>query len=163
MYRVIVEKGNLGFSAAHFITYGGKCERLHGHNYAVSAELEGELTGDRYVFDFVVLKKIIRQICNDMDHYFLLPEKNEHLTIKKLEGEWEVRFQERRYLFPEKDVLPLPVDNATAERLAEYISEQVIKALPEEELPHLTALTVGVEESPGQTAFYRRLLSGEGA
>ncbi len=55
MYKVKVEKGNLSFSAAHFITFGGKCERLHGHNYAVSVILEGNLTEDRYVFDFVEL------------------------------------------------------------------------------------------------------------
>ena len=62
MYRVVVEKGNLRFSAAHFISFGGKCERLHGHNYGVSVELEGELTEDRYVFDFVVLKRIVQRI-----------------------------------------------------------------------------------------------------
>lgn len=159
MYRVIVEKGNLGFSAAHFITFGGKCERLHGHNYAVSAQLEGELTADRYVFDFVVLKKIIRQICNSMDHYYLLPQQSEHLDIKESDGEWEIRFEDRRYLLPAEDVLALPVDNVTAERLAEYICDQLIEALPEHGLANLTSVTVGVEEAPGQTAFYRRLLS----
>ena len=39
--KVKVEGGNLKFSAAHFITYGGKCERLHGHNYGVLVEMDG--------------------------------------------------------------------------------------------------------------------------
>ena len=33
--KVKVEGGYLRFSSAHFITFGGKCERLHGHNYGV--------------------------------------------------------------------------------------------------------------------------------
>ncbi|GAC1692800.1 MAG: hypothetical protein PVS3B1_31520 [Ktedonobacteraceae bacterium] len=43
MRKVKVEGGYLNFSSAHFITYSGKCERLHGHNYGVLVEVEGEL------------------------------------------------------------------------------------------------------------------------
>lgn len=159
MYRVVVEKGNLSFSAAHFISFGGKCERLHGHNYVVSVELEGELTEDRYVFDFVVLKKIIRQICDALDHRFLLPQQSKDLDVKKTDGEWEIRFEDRRYVLPAQDVLALPVDNITAERLAEYICGQLVEALQEHDVANLTAVTVGVEEADGQTAFYQRPFS----
>src|SRR5947208_10966948 len=47
MRKVKVEGGNLKFSSAHFITFGGKCERLHGHNYGVLVEIEGALNEDR--------------------------------------------------------------------------------------------------------------------
>ena len=159
MYRVVVEKGNLRFSAAHFISFGGKCERLHGHNYGVSVELEGELTEDRYVFDFVVLKRIIRQICDSLDHLFLLPQRSKNLDVKKTDGEWEIRFEDRRYVLPAEDVLALPVDNITAERLAEYICGQLVEALHEHNVANLTSVTVGVQEEAGQTAFYQRPLS----
>lgn len=162
MYKVIVEKEYLRFSVAHFISYAGKCERMHGHNYAVSVELEGQLTEDRYVFDFVVLKRIVRQICDSLDHYFLLPQRSQCLDIQQGDGEWEIRFGSRRYVLPAADVLPLPVDNITAERLAEYICGQLIAALQEEigeSLQNLTSVTVGVEESPGQIAFYQQQLS----
>jgi 6-pyruvoyltetrahydropterin/6-carboxytetrahydropterin synthase len=155
MYRVEVEKGNLSFSAAHFISCGGKCERLHGHNYAVSVVLEGELTEDRYVFDFVALKKVVRRICDRLDHHFLLPTGSKHLDIKKADGEWVIEFENRRYLFPAEDVLVLPVGNVTAERLAEYICGQFLEAVQEHERAHLSSITVGVEEAPGQTAFYQ--------
>ena len=161
MYKVIVEKGSLHFSAAHFILFGGKCERLHGHNYAVSVELEGNLTEDRYVFDFVALKENVRQICNSLDHYFLLPQLNKDLRITKTDEEWEIRFENRRYVLPAGDVLALPVDNVTAERLAEYICGRLIEALHEYDVSNLTSVTVGVEEAPGQTAFYRHLFSRE--
>ena len=155
MYKVKVEKGNLSFSAAHFITFGGKCERLHGHNYAVSLNLEGNLTEDRYVFDFVELKKTIRRICDRLDHHFLLPMQSQHLDIKETEEEWEIRFENRRYVFPADDVLVLPVDSITAERLAKYICGQFMASVNEQKRSSLTSITVGVEEAPGQTAFYR--------
>jgi 6-pyruvoyl tetrahydropterin synthase/QueD family protein len=161
MYRVVVEKGYLSFSASHFISFGGKCERLHGHNYAVSVALEGGLTGDRYVFDFVVLKRIVRRICDSLDHHFLLPERSQDLQIQELGGEWEIRFEDRRYILPAEDVLSLPVDNITAERLAEYICDRLMQALQGYDVTHLTSITVGVEEAPGQTAFYRRALRHE--
>jgi 6-pyruvoyl tetrahydropterin synthase/QueD family protein len=159
VYRVVVKEGNLRFSAAHFISFAGKCERLHGHNYAVSVELEGELTEDRYVFDFVVLKRIMRQICDSLDHRFLLPQLSEDFDIKTTGGEWEIRFENRRYVLPAEDVLALPVDSITAERLAEYISGQLVEALGEHDVANLTSVTVGVEEAPGQTAFYQHLFS----
>jgi 6-pyruvoyl tetrahydropterin synthase/QueD family protein len=158
-FKVTVEQGNLRFGAAHFITFGGKCERLHGHNYAVSLTLEGPLTFDSYVFDFVVLKEIVRRVTEALDHRFLLPLHNEHLTKQEMEGHWEIHFGERRYVFPARDVLALPVDNVTAERLAEYIWGEIAKELRGAESAHLVCMTVGVEEAPGQTAFYSRELA----
>jgi hypothetical protein len=31
-WKVVVGGGNLEFSSAHFITFEGECEPLHGHN-----------------------------------------------------------------------------------------------------------------------------------
>ncbi|KPL22582.1 MAG: hypothetical protein AMJ93_06875 [Anaerolineae bacterium SM23_84] len=157
-YRIVVEKGHLRFSAAHFITFMGKCERLHGHNYALSVELAGELTGDGYVFDFVALKGLLRDICDSLDHHFLIPTKNENLALRRSDSEWELHFGERRYVFPAQDVLLLPVDNITAERLAEYVCEQVLERLTHHETSNLRSVTVGVEEAPGQTAYYSHSL-----
>jgi 6-pyruvoyl tetrahydropterin synthase/QueD family protein len=157
-FKIVVEQGHLCFSAAHFITSGGKCERLHGHNYAVSATLEGPLTANSYIFDFVVLKEILRRITDALDHRFLLPMNNKHLSMKESKNHWEIRFEERLYIFPAKDVLPLPVDNITAERLAEYIWGELAKELREAGADHLVNMTVGVEEAPGQSGWYSRTL-----
>lgn len=159
-YKVIVEKGNLRFDSAHFITFGGKCEHLHGHSYGLSVTLEGPLTADSYVFDFVELKKIVRAIRDTLDHRFLLPLHSQHLEITQDECSWELRFKGRRYVFPVEDVVPLPLDNITAERLAEYVWTEIASRLRERDGDHLLMLTVGVEEAPGQTAFYSEQLSG---
>ena len=52
-YRVRIEKDYLVFSAGHFITFDQNiCERLHGHNYRVSAEVYGQLDENYYVQRF---------------------------------------------------------------------------------------------------------------
>ena len=71
-YRVTVERNKLKFAAAHFATFGGECEPLHGHNYAVTIEVEGALTDDAWVCDFSTLKSLGKALCDQLDHKFLL-------------------------------------------------------------------------------------------
>ena len=153
--KVKVEGGYLKFSSAHFVTFGGKCERLHGHNYGVLVEVEGELNEDKLVFDFTVLTQLTREICRRLNHRFLLPMHNPHLEVNESSDAWEVRFQEKRYVFPRTDVVELPIDNSTAERLAEYICSELRRELAAYDTSHLHTVMVGVEEAPTQMAYYR--------
>lgn len=157
--KVKVEGGYLRFSAAHFITFGGKCERLHGHNYGVLVEVEGTLNDDKLVFDFTVLKQLTREICHRLNHRFLLPLHNPHLQLVESPEAWEIHFQAKRYVFPRIDVIELPIDNSTAERLAEYICDELYKMLASGyDISNLATIMVGVEEAPTQMAYYRRSL-----
>lgn len=153
MYSLQVDSGHLNFSAAHFITFAGKCERLHGHNYAVDVYLEGDLTGDGYVYDFVELKRTVKELCDTLDHRFLLPTGNSHFRVTRADGEVEIRVQDRRYVFPEQDVMELPVDNITAEFLAQYLAGELFRRLSD--CSNLALIQVGVEEAPGQAARFR--------
>jgi 6-pyruvoyltetrahydropterin/6-carboxytetrahydropterin synthase len=157
-WKVLIERGNLEFSAAHFITFEGECEPLHGHNYGVRVEAEGELTPDSYVFNFVTLKAIVRALAKDWDHRFLLPLRNPHLRIAERDDAWDLEFDAHtRYTLPKSSVVPLPVDNVTAERLAELLAGRIVDRLREShEGAGLTCLTVGIEETAMQTAFYTR-------
>lgn len=152
--KVKVEGGNLKFNSAHFITFGGKCERLHGHNYRVLVEIEGTLNDDKLVLDFTVIKQLTREICQRLNHRFLLPIYNPHLELIESPDAWEVRFQDKRYLFPRTDVVELPIDNSTAERLAEYICTELRNALAVHDTSNLHTIMVGVEEAPTQMAYY---------
>ena len=156
MWKILIEHGNLGFSAAHFITFDGTCEPLHGHNYGVRVEASGPLTPDSYVLDFVTLKSIVRDLCKDWDHRFLLPLKNPHLQVIEHEDAWELVYDPKtRYVLAKSAVVPLEIDNATAERLAEQLAERIVISLyKHQEGQYLTRLTVGVEETEMQTAFY---------
>src|SRR5579863_5640265 len=159
--KVKVEGGNLRFSAAHFITFGGKCERLHGHNYGVLVEIEGLLNDDKLVFDFTVLKRLTREVCQKLNHRFLLPLHNPHLRLAETPDSWEIQFQDKRYVFPRVDVIELPIDNSSAERLAEYICEELRRMLAEYDTSNLHTIMVGVEEAPTQMAYYQRSLHDE--
>ena len=151
--KVKVEGGNLKFSSAHFVTFGGKCERLHGHNYGVLVEVEGELNEDKLVFDFTVLKQLTREICRRLNHRFLLPVHNPHLQLSESSDAWEVRFQEKRYVFPRADVAELPIDNSTAERLAEYICSELRQGLAAYNISRWHTMVFGVGEAPTQMAY----------
>jgi len=156
MWKILIERGNLGFSAAHFITFDGICEPLHGHNYGVRVEAFGPLTPDSYVLDFVMLKAIVRELCKDWDHRFLLPLKNPHLQITEHDEAWELVFDPKtRYILAKSAVVPLDIDNATAERLAQLLAERIARSLHDRQQGRLlTHLTVGIEETEMQTAFY---------
>src|SRR3972149_3869063 len=121
MRRINVYGPELRFAAAHFTTFGGRCEPLHGHNYALAVQVEGELSPDSWLFDFVELRRLVAALCEELDHAFLLPTGNRHLEVERGEGHYRVAFGDRRYVIPEGDVRALPIDNSTAERLAEWL------------------------------------------
>lgn len=159
-FRVRVTKDYTIFCAGHFITYeGDRCETLHGHNYRAAASLEGQLNANHYVFDFVTFKKILRGVCDRLDHRMLLPLHNPLIEVADDGHEVQVRFNDRRYLFPSDDCILLPIANTTAELLAQWIAGEVRTELGAR-TAGMTALEVEVEETVGQTAFCRILLSG---
>jgi 6-pyruvoyl tetrahydropterin synthase/QueD family protein len=154
MRRIDVSGPGLRFAAAHFATFGGHCERLHGHNYAVAVRLEGDLTADSWLFDFVELRRVVASLCEELDHRFLLPTENNRLEVACEKGQYHVSCAGRRYVIPETDVCPLPVDNSTAERLAEWLAGRLAEELHARGAANLSSLTVTVEEAPGQSASF---------
>jgi 6-pyruvoyltetrahydropterin/6-carboxytetrahydropterin synthase len=158
-YRVSVTKDYLVFASAHFITFSGhRCETLHGHNYRVGVVVEGKLQPDSwYVFDFSVLKRIMRTLCDEIDHKVLLPTENPHLQIVKNDGSVSVAYQNQpRYVFPERDCALLPLPNTTVEMLAELLTTRLQAAIANEGGgTGVTAIEMEVEENFGQSATYR--------
>ena len=160
-FRVSVSKDYLVFASAHFITFRGhQCETLHGHNYRLGIAVEGTLDDEvRFVVDFSVLKQAARRVVDAVDHKVLLPLRNPKLVISEKGGSVHVTVNgEPRYVFPRRDCALLPIENSTAELLAEYLGDQVRDDLLAQGLTHLTLLELDVEESPGQVAVYRREL-----
>lgn len=154
--HVSVERLRLKFAAAHMATLGDDLEPLHGHNYLVKCRVDGALTSDRWVIDFSALKTYVREVCDFLDHHFLLQERSPRLDITRDGDAWVVGFEARSYRFPEADVRALPIENTTAELLAEYIAEQVAERLKANGHANITRLAVEVEEMPGQAGGYAR-------
>ena len=154
-FRVRVTKDHLTFCSGHFITYeGNQCERLHGHNYKVAVEVSGPLDDNHYVFDFIALKRITMQISDELDHRMMLPTKSKTIKVEVADEQVNVSFEKKRWSFPLDDCVLLPIENTTAELLANYIAGRVRKSLLAECRFTPTTLSVEVEESHGQSAIY---------
>ena len=157
-FRIVLDKQTLRFAAAHFTTFGGECEPLHGHNYALTVEIEGDLTPDAWVLDFTEAKAVVRAICRELDHKFLLPLESDALEVAGSEAGVEIEVGARRYVMPRSDVAELPIDNSTAERLAEYVTGRIVDELQRRGASNVTSIAVGVEEAPGQAGWFRASL-----
>ncbi len=157
-YRVKVSKDYLVFPAAHFITYRGQCEPLHGHNYRASVVVEGDLDENDYVLDFGELKRIMREVIADLDHRMLLPLDNPRLTITQDADSISVQYEDRRYVFPRVDVALLPIPNTTSEVIARFLTQRLREELEKCGAEGVTGITMEVEESFGQSASYRESL-----
>jgi 6-pyruvoyltetrahydropterin/6-carboxytetrahydropterin synthase len=160
-FRVQVSKDYLVFASAHFITFRGhQCESLHGHNYRVGVMVEGDVDAEcLFVLDFSVLKRIVRSLADEIDHKVLLPTENPKL-VYRTEGEMlhVDYFGKPTYVFPRSDCALLPIQNSTAEMLAQYLARRLRDELAQEGHTHLTLLELEVEESFGQSATYRTSL-----
>jgi 6-pyruvoyltetrahydropterin/6-carboxytetrahydropterin synthase len=161
-FRVSVTKDYLVFASAHFITFAGhRCEGLHGHNYRARVTIEGDLNQESwFVFDFVELKRIMKRLCDEIDHLVLLPLESDRVGVVQ-EGETvSVSVDGKpRYVFPRRDCALLPIPNTTVEMLAQMLTERLQVELEKLGAKGLTAIEMEVEENIGQSAVYRVGLS----
>jgi len=157
-FRVTVSKDYTVFASAHFITFGGhRCETLHGHNYRTGIVLEGAIDEQSwFVIDFSIVKKMLKRLCDQIDHKVLLPMENPKLQITQQDGSVHVSYEGTpRYVFPLRDCALLPIPNTTVEMLASYLARQVLDELDGMGAVHITSIELEVEENFGQSAVYR--------
>lgn len=141
------------FVAGHFLPAIEKCSRLHGHNYALLIEIEGEPTDDGIIVDFILVKNAAHSIVGDLDHRMLLPSKGSSMKVTSSGGEYTVEFKGKRYIFPSSDVATLPVRNISAEHLAQFFAAKLVESGIFG--PNVTSVSVGVAEGRGQEAWAR--------
>lgn len=154
-YRVRLTKDYLVFCAAHFVTFNGDvCEPLHGHNFRVTAELDGPLDRDHFVVDFVTALEVLREIVKELDHRVLLPTRHALIRVTADDTSVEAVFRDRRWVFPFADCVLLPVENTSSELLASYLGERFLAALPARLGFQPTRMSLEVDECAGQSATY---------
>jgi 6-pyruvoyltetrahydropterin/6-carboxytetrahydropterin synthase len=152
-YHVRLTKDHLVFSAAHFITFAGnQCERLHGHNYRVAAEVAGPLDENHYVVDFIALRDLLRDLVAAWDHRVLLPTEHPLIRVQADDRSVEAVFEDRRWVFPREDCVLLPVANTTAELLARHLGHQLADRLQQRTGRRPQMVRVEVDECFGQVA-----------
>lgn len=146
-------KLDLSFAAAHCIPYHQKCERLHGHHYALHLEVEGEVDANGFVIDFSPTKRALREIAGTLDHRVLVPTVQGRVTHEVDEEKGVVVMQAagKRYVFPREDCAFVPVPTTTAEHIASYVLGLVLERIPMP--PNVHSFRVGVDEGYGQGAW----------
>ena len=144
--------GGIRFSACHFIPRHEKCSRLHGHSYIVRLRLEGEISEDGMIMDFVVLKRKLKEMIDEFDHAVLLPADSDIVNITEEGQDVNVECLGKRYMFPRMDVRLLPVPTTTAEEMSKMMALRMVR---EVEIPaNVRTLSIGLDEERGQTAWY---------
>ena len=162
-YHVEVTKDYLVFSAAHFITYDGDiCERIHGHNYRVTAEVHGTLDENHYVVDFIVVRDALQRIVAAWDHHMLLPTQHPEIRVQTVSDasfgdQIEVTFRDRRWMFPREDCILLEIPNTTTELLARLIGQNLLEAIETETSTRPSEIRLAVDENHGQWGAWHYL------
>lgn len=156
-YRVLLAKENFKFSAAHFTLFpDGSAELLHGHNYQVSVELEGEELDELGLLcNLEQIKAAIREACARLDSRTLLPTRCPYLQVAEVDDGVEIIFGHRRYRLPAEDVVLLPLVNTSIELLARMLWQELAPLLV---AGKVLVMTVTVAETAGQGSSYRAAL-----
>lgn len=137
----------INFSAAHFIPTIEKCSRLHGHDYSVSVELEGE-EKDGILIDYGIVKKAVRALADSLDHKVLLPESSPLTRVSCDHKVCTATFGAKEFRFPVSDVYILERPITSSEMIADYMGTKLAQALKPNR--NLTRLQICVYEGPGQ-------------
>jgi 6-pyruvoyltetrahydropterin/6-carboxytetrahydropterin synthase len=145
------------FSCAHFLIFpDGSKERLHGHNYRVSVEIQGSLTERGLVIDFLEAKPVVRDLCDALDERWIVPALHPELTWEEqADGHTAVRYRDARYLAPSDEVLILPINNSSVENLATWFGRELRERLEKRfGRSQVRRLRVSISETPGQSGVY---------
>ena len=148
--RIEIAKQALNFSAAHFTIFSQtERENLHGHNWQVECALTSPISDNGLTFDYSLVKRVVQQICDELDEKTLLPELSPWLTLER-DGDYILGvYNEERIPFLPRDVLTLPIANASVEELSHYILGRVL-AHPGIAAQDIREMTIKVSSSPGQ-------------
>ena len=137
------------FSATHIIPMHAKCGRLHGHDYAINAVIEGVIGKDGVIMDFISVKEFLRGVASELDHRVLIPRNDRRV---KIEGEYVTyEMGDKEVRMPTCDCALLDIQVASAETLAEFVLSRLLAKV---EFPkNVSKIEIGVDEGRGQGAW----------
>ena len=151
-----LDKENMKFSAGHFTIFGpGSRERLHGHNFKVSAVIQARVAQHGLCFDYGIFKRKIVALCRELNEYVILPGESALLAIETQGEQLVAVFGEERIPFLKSDVLVLPIENTTVEEFARWFLQRLTADRAELDGYAIESIEVEVASGPGQGASLR--------
>lgn len=146
-------KENMKFSAGHFTIFSAtERENIHGHNFNVYVSMTAEILENGMCFDYGLYKKRICDLCKEWNEIFILPSKSPYLTIEEDITYIYALFNNEKIPFLKRDVLILPIENATLEDMSQLMLDKLISEPEELEKFKIKAITVKIFSGPGQCA-----------
>jgi 6-pyruvoyltetrahydropterin/6-carboxytetrahydropterin synthase len=143
-----IDKESHKFSAAHYTIFSAsERERLHGHNYSVSARIVAPMGDNGFSADYNVYKNRLKTLCDELDEYMVLAADSPHQTIEQQGGNYLVRYADEEMLFLCSDTLVLPILNATVEEFSHYLLGKLLEASAGDDLREIELC---VASGPGQ-------------
>jgi len=150
---VEIFKENMKFVAGHYTIFSAtERERLHGHTFNVYAAITSEVNDNGLTCDYHVYKEKVRQLCRDLNEYFLIAGQSPYQELKPQGEHLYVHYGEEIIPFLQKDVKVLPIRNTTVEELSHWFLEQLIADMQLIRDQKIHALEVKVYSGPGQCA-----------
>ena len=155
-FSIRVYKQYFNFASSHFMLFkDGTREPLHGHNYRVQIKGNALDLNDDMVFDFLDIKPIVREVCDSLDHKLLIPQNNPNLKIEQRDNNYLLTTRDESFFsIPRSDVLILPIENTSAERIAAYLAFEIRNKILDQYKFEFKELEIEVEETPGQSAVF---------
>lgn len=145
-----IDKESHKFSAAHYTIFSAtERERLHGHNYSVSARIVAPMGDNGFAADYNVYKNRIAALCEELDEYMLLAADSPYQKIVEEGDSYRVTFADEKMSFLKRDTLVLPLRNATVEEFSDYLLQKLVRLSGGE---GLLEVELGVASGPGQKA-----------
>ena len=121
LFTLSINRITFFFRALHYLQDFGKCERLHGHDYYLEAQLQGlKNKENQAVMDFQIIKQDLMKLIKTYDKKILLAENASNQVIRKQENKISVTTPKKSYLFPLDSCTILPLKATTVEELCEY-------------------------------------------
>lgn len=154
MYSIKIFRDDFVFSSGHLLIYGKKLiEASHGHNYKLELEIFGELNKYGLLIDFREIKKILKELIEELNQKFIIPVNKDILT-KENNGLYDIFYEEEKIISLKKEVVVfLNISNISSENLCLYFTNKLIK----KNIFHdkIQYFIITIKESYGQQATYR--------
>lgn len=161
MTTIEISKEYLKFSAAHFTIFSAtERERLHGHNFAVTAKITAPVGDNGMCFSYRILKDKLDALCAELDEYMLVSADSPYLRISDAGNNYRVEFNGEEMFFLKSDTLLLPVRNATVEEYSRYLLERLLADQVLIEQHAIREVVMKVSSGPGQWGSCRWQRSG---
>ena len=146
-------KEGMKFSAGHFTIFSAtERENIHGHNFTVYVSLTANILSNGMCFDYGIYKKRITDLCREWNEIFILPRDSKFLKIEEDEKYVYAEFDGDKLPFLKRDVLILPIENATLEEFSYLMLEKLVSDPNELREFQLKEISVKVFSGPGQCA-----------